>query len=128
MRYSTKMLISVLGLTFSISASSSLVAQTETPFDGLYAPERGFESWRCTAEYLGGDGGAVGVVDGFLEGVESSCKLTKPTKVRGMDAVLYDAICSSEGEQYSYRVMLMRRDNGIYVVQNGYASEWRSCG
>ena len=67
-------------------------------------------------------------MDGFLEGVESSCKLTKPTKVRGMDAVLYDAICSSEGEQYSYRVMLMRRDNGIYVVQNGYASEWRSCG
>ncbi len=108
-----------------LMASASAVYAT--PFDGLYAPAGSFESWSCKSEELGGDGGAVGVTNDYLHGVENDCELTNPTNVRGMDAVLYDAVCSGEGEQYSYRLMLMRHDIGIYVIGNSYAAEWRSC-
>ncbi|QGX97487.1 hypothetical protein EI983_04025 [Roseovarius faecimaris] len=102
-------------------------AASATPFDGLYAPSESFAMWSCQAEDIGADVGAVGIMKDYLQGVENACKLTNPTNVRGMDAVLYDAICSGEGEKYSHRVMLMRHDNGIYVIQDGYAAEWRSC-
>jgi hypothetical protein len=98
------------------------VAHT-TPFDGLY----GFDGWSCKSEELGMDGGALGVVDGYLHGLENTCELTNPTNVRGMDAILYDAVCSGEGMQSTERMMLMRYDGGIYLIRNGSAAEWRSC-
>ena len=110
----------------AVALVASASAIHATPFDGLYAPAGSFESWSCKSEELGGDGGAVGVMNGNLHGVENDCKLTNPTNVRGMDAILYDAVCSGEGEQYSYRLMLMRHDRGIYLIGNGYAGEWRS--
>jgi hypothetical protein len=76
--------------------SSFANAQTSTPFDGLYAPEIGFEGWECTSSSLGSDGGALGVMDGLLHGAGNVCELTKPTQVRGMNAVLYDAVCDGE--------------------------------
>ncbi|OUS33498.1 hypothetical protein A9Q94_19105 [Rhodobacterales bacterium 56_14_T64] len=97
------------------------------PFDGLYAPESGYADWSCNPEEIGMGGGAVAVRDGYLYGVESECELVNPTNVRGMNAVLYDAICTGEGEEYSYRVMMMRQDTGIYLVQDGFVSDWRNC-
>ena len=68
-----------------LMASASTVYAT--PFDGLYAPAGSFESWSCKSEELGGDGGAVGVTNNYLHGVENDRELTNPTNVRGMDAV-----------------------------------------
>jgi len=116
-----------LMVAIAMMASNSTSIAYATPFDGLYAPANSFESWSCKASELGGDGGAVGVENGYLRGVENACELTKPTDIRGMAAILYDAICSGEGEQYTQRVMLMRHDSGIYVIQDGYSAEWRSC-
>lgn len=114
-------------LMFSIAMLASTSIAYATPFDGLYAPADSFERWSRKASEIGEGLGAVGVVGGYLEGVENSCELTKPTNIRGMDAIVYDAICSGEGEQYTHRVMLMRHDSGIYVIENGYSSKWRSC-
>ena len=116
-----------LMFTIAMMASNSISIAYATPFDGLYAPANGFEFWSCKASELGGDGGAVGVENGHLQGVENACELTNPTNIRGMDAILYDGVCSGEGEQYTHRVMLMRHDSGIYVIQDGYSAEWRSC-
>ncbi len=97
-----------------------------TPFDGLYYPAG--MSWSCDASEVGMDGGAVAVSDGYLRGVENSCELTLQTNVRGMDAILYDAVCSGEGEEYPpYRLMLMRHSSGIYIIDNGHVADWRQC-
>lgn len=48
-------------------------------FEGLYHPDgAGGETWSCDPEFLGADGGALGIVSGRLIGVEGTCGLTKP--------------------------------------------------
>ena len=66
-------------------------------FDGKYRLNK---HWDCKS--VGMDGGAMEIRGGKLHGVESLCLITNPTKIRGMDAVLYDLQCSGEGENCSY--------------------------
>ena len=48
---------------------------------------------------------------------ESYCTLQSKTNVRGMNALLFDAMCSSEGEEYIQRVMLMKGyEKVIYII------------
>lgn len=100
---------------------------TSGPYDGLYVPEG--MNWSCRADQLGMDGGALAFRGDELVGVENYCKLTQPTQVRGMNAVLFDAVCSGEGEEYTERVMLMPHfQNGIYIIRDGGVADWRRCG
>lgn len=101
-------------------------ALAETPYDGIYYLA-GAQGWSCNTEELGGDIGALGVVDSVLYGLENTCDLVNPTQVRDMEATLYDAHCSGEGFTDTHRLMLMTSDNGVYVVQNGYVVEWALC-
>ena len=88
-----------------IFSSSALVASmliaasvNATPFDGLYKSVHG--TWTCTPEDIGLDGGSLGIQSNFLYGLESECELKNPTKVRGMDAVLYDTESKSTRNDY----------------------------
>jgi len=36
-----------------------------------------------------------------------------------MDATLYDAICRADGAPWHRRIMIMRTENGITVIQKG---------
>lgn len=92
-------------------------------FDGIYRPAG--SSWDCVS--IGSDGGALAVRDGIFYGLESACELTNPTRVNGMDAVLYDAQCNGEGESYGYRLMLMRLGDGLAVIEDGAVSELERC-
>jgi hypothetical protein len=92
-------------------------------FDGLYRPAG--SAWDCTS--VGSDGGALAVRDGVLYGVESACSLTNPTRVNGMNAALFDAECTGEGESYSYRVMLLRIPDGLAVIEDGSVNELERC-
>lgn len=114
-------------LKASVVALSTLTCvgtAAATPFDGIYRPA-GMDWWSC--QDVGMDGGAVAVRNNVLYGVESYCELTNPTNVRGISAVLYDAVCAAEGSEYSYRVMLMTHPEGIFVVQDGFVADWRQC-
>lgn len=95
------------------------------PFDGIYQPA-GYQ-WSCRSEQIGMDSGALAIQGDVLRGVENYCRLTRPTPVRDMNAVLYDAVCSAEGSQYSERVMLMRHPHGVYVMRDGSVADWRRC-
>ena len=44
-----------------------------------------------------------------------------------MDAWLFDAKCSAEGETYKYRTMLMLSDNGIFQILDGMIEYYESC-
>ncbi|MGR3636895.1 MAG: hypothetical protein ACU0BK_13370 [Shimia sp.] len=120
----TKRALTIGALAFGVGLSPAL--SNASPYDGVFSPA-GEGNWSCDPEQIGMDGGALAVMQGQMRGVENSCNLTNPTSVRGMNAMLFDAQCSSEGETYSYRVMLMSHANGIYVIQDGYAAEWRYC-
>ena len=59
---------------------------------------------------------------------ESYCTCQSKTNVRGMNALLFDAMCSSEGEEYIQRVMLMKGyEKVIYIIQDGWVGEFNRC-
>ena len=59
---------------------------------------------------------------------EMSCTLQSETSVRGMDASLFDAECSQEGNDFNYRVMFMKNmDKAIYMVVDGWVGEFLRC-
>jgi hypothetical protein len=114
-----KKILMALGLAL---AATPLVAG---PFDGLYQPAG--MNWSCRADQVGMDGGALSIRNNELRGVENFCRLTRPTPVRDMNAVLYDAVCSAEGTQYSERVMILRHSRGVHIIRDGWVSDWRYC-
>ena len=97
-------------------------------YDGLYRPTGGHSvGWSCQRADIGMDGGAMAVQNGKFFGVENECALTNPVAVRGMQATLYDAVCSGEGESYTYRLMLMKTSDGIAFVKDGFANRLTRC-
>ncbi len=101
-----------------------------TPYDGLFRPNYDFAaSWDCTR--VGIDGGALAIEGDVLTGVENACKLSGPVEVRDMDARLYDADCTGEGEgedaRRSERIMIMAHDFGVYVIRDGLVLDWLRC-
>lgn len=100
-----------------------LTAVQAGQFDGKYRLDM---NWDCKT--VGMDGGAIQIRGGKLHGVESTCLMKKPAKVRGMDAVLYDLQCSGEGETWSNRLMLIKQKGGILYIQDGFATQWKQDG
>ena len=97
-------------------------------YEGLYRPVGAFgASWSCDPAFIGMEGGALAVLDGYLEGVENRCRLTdaQPT---GDGGTRFIATCSAEGETYAEPVVLKRTQSGLSITRNGTAVEWASCG
>jgi hypothetical protein len=113
----------ISALMFVLCSATPLAAG---PFDGLYRPDQPWaEGWDCKT--VGSDGGALSIKDDLFQGVESQCRLTNPAPVTGMDAVLYDADCTADGETVSYRLMLMRTAEGIVVIEDGSVAPLARC-
>jgi hypothetical protein len=93
------------------------------PYDGIYSSSGA----SCNTEMLGHDGGPIRIQDTEYTGVEMSCQLTKPTSIRAMNATLYDAKCTGEGEEWDWRIMLMKSYDGIYWIQDEWVEEWVPC-
>ncbi|AXI48632.1 hypothetical protein C1J03_23105 [Sulfitobacter sp. SK012] len=88
------------------------------PYDGRYRPDVDVSAdWDCTT--IGQDGGAIAIANGAFFGVESRCALQNETAVRDMDATLFDLVCSGEGEAWQRRVMVMKTQSGIAMIENG---------
>ena len=60
---------------------------------------------------------------------ESRCAMSNPVNVRDMGgAVLYDAVCTGEGESYTRRMMVMQGPDGrLVLVQAGFATTYARC-
>lgn len=118
---------SAFHIALALLVAAPLAAQ-DNDFDGLYRPVgEAFEGWSCAEETIGEDGGALAVKDGKFFGLESDCDLTNPVNIRDMNARLFDAVCEAEGESYSYRLMLMKKEGGLIFAQDGFAFELVSC-
>lgn len=107
-----------IAATFLLAGQASAGA-----FDGVY--RQGPET-DCAK--LGQDGGALRIQDNVFEGVENTCRMENPVDVRDMDAVLFDMMCSGEGENWQARALFMRAaDDGLIMVWNGFAFKYDSC-
>jgi hypothetical protein len=107
-------------IALSMLLTTFLAAQAWAgPYDGRYRPDHpSGDTWDCRT--IGQDGGAVLLTTNIFFALGSRCSLRDGFAVRGMDATLYDAICHAEGGAlFERRIMIMRTDNGIAVVQKG---------
>lgn len=88
------------------------------PYDGRYRPDHpSGDTWDCKG--IGQDGGAILLTSNIFFAVGSRCNLRDPVAVSGMDATLYQAICRAEGEPWQRRIMIMKTETGIAVIQSG---------
>lgn len=101
-------------LVLSVIATSAWAG----PYDGRYRPDHpSGDSWDC--KRVGKDEGAILLTSNIFFAVGSRCNLRDPVRVTGMDATLYSAICRADGEPWERRIMIMKTDTGIAVVQSG---------
>ena len=115
-------------LTLVICAAAQLAPPAFAQGLQLFKPlGAASEAWTCRADALGQDGGALGVSTRELIGIESRCSLANPVNVRNMDAVLYDATCTAEGEESTARVMIMPSPGGVYIIRDMLVFEWEMC-
>ena len=101
---------------------------TATP--GLAQPVNGVFDSDCTAIQAGAfTDGRVELRPGRIMFHESSCTLTNPVAVRDMNgAMLYDGVCSGEGETWTRRLMIMPSfANGVVVASPGWARTLSLC-
>lgn len=113
MRLNRVTLISAL-----LATATSLSAQSTTGVFDL-------SQEACSYEF---SDGRIEVTPTAIHGWESSCDLTNPTSLRGLpNAILYDAVCYGEGEEWSYRVMLATNYDGDLVnyTQGGLSTHVR---
>ncbi|UWR22403.1 hypothetical protein [Sulfitobacter sp. S190] len=103
-----------LGALVAVAATAAWAG----PYDGRYRPDHPSASdWDCTN--IGEDGGAIAIAANTFFAVGSRCSLRNATPVGSMDATLYDAICRADGAPWERRIMIMRTDAGITVIQKG---------
>lgn len=108
------MRFALLTLALSVMAASVWAG----PYDGRYRPDHpSGDSWDC--KRIGQDGGAILLTSNIFFALGSRCNLRDPVRVSGMDATLYDAICRADGAPWQRRIMIMKTDTGIAVVQSG---------
>lgn len=95
-------------------------------FDGIYRPAGDdFRGWSCADRDIGFDGGAVAILDGYLEGVENRCELTSPQPTS--NGTTYTAVCSAEGSEYRETVTIAPASDGVSLTRNGRTVEWVQC-
>ena len=120
MTFSNK-LLSIIAAVCAATLASGVHAN---PFEGLYQPKGA--NWDCTMQTLGSDGGAIGIVNGKLEGVENSCTLNNAKKTPS-GGTQYTTTCQGEGMTETGTVVLTKTASGLIFSRNGYAFEWESC-
>jgi hypothetical protein len=60
--------------------------------------------------------------------IETNCKLSNPTMLRDMpEGMLYDAVCSGEGDVWQERMMIYKTYDGIAVISRGAVRPYRRC-
>ena len=110
----------LIAFSVLVGLGSSVTAQA---LDGLYKPSG--TDWSCSPNDIGMDGGALAILDGYLEGVENRCNLTDP-QPEG-EATRYTTLCTGEGYTVRGSVTLKATANGVLVRRDGGSSYWVRC-
>jgi hypothetical protein len=97
------------------------------PYDGRYRPESPEgDDWDCKT--IGRDHGAILMTSTVFFALGSRCTLRNPVVVGELDSTLYQAICRSDAKPWHTRIMIMKTNDGIAVIQKGARiSKLRKC-
>lgn len=95
-----------------------LAATPALAFDGTYG--------NCAGT---GDSVPLRIEGDIIQFYESSCQMTNPVLVRDMEgAVLFDFVCSGEGEEWTERAFVQwAHDGGLILVWRGFAQMLPRC-
>lgn len=121
----------VVGVVSALALAVPSAAQADGPawrmFEGLYEPANsdGIE-WTCEARDLGQEGGALGISEGALYGVENRCDLSRP-RLSSDGSVTFASTCDAEGQRIKEEITLAVTSDGVSVSRSGRTTEWRSC-
>lgn len=117
----------VSALALAVPSASRADSPAWRMFEGLYEPANSDGmAWTCQARDLGQEGGALGVVDGALYGVENRCDLSRP-RLSSDGSVTFASTCDAEGERIKEEITLAVTSDGVSVSRSGRTTEWRSC-
>ncbi|SMH57979.1 hypothetical protein [Maritimibacter sp. HL-12] len=99
-----------------------------TPYEGNYLPLNYYPG-ASSCRDAGEPQGITSIRGDTLRMIEMPCVLSAPEPVRGMEATLYDALCTySDGvSQTEGRVMLMQAPGELWVIWDGYIEHWMRC-
>lgn len=99
-------------------------AAADERWDGLYRIEP-----EADCDRVGEDGGAIQIEGDTFTGVDSSCEMTDPVDVRGLDAQLFTMVCEGEGTAWEERMMAMTAAEGdaVYLLWDGFAFRYERC-
>ena len=94
--------------------------------NGLYVFETAPSDGQCTmVDYGNAD---LEIYNDTIVFIETECVLTQPTAIRDMsEGVLYDAVCTGEGDTWTERMMLYKTFEGVAVISRGAARTFRVC-
>ncbi len=103
-------------------------AASAAPYEGNYLPLNYYPN-AVSCHDAGKPEGLTWIRGDTLRMIEMPCTLSAPTPVRGMEATLYDALCTySDGvTQTGGRVMLMQAPGELWVIWDGYIEHWMRC-
>lgn len=121
-----KLIFSTAAITITLLSGTIANAQN---FDSVYSG-----SWdgtqtamSCDLNYQGMDGGPIVISQQQFFSVESYCDLENPTSIRGIDGILYDAECNSEGTPSTSRMLLIRSFDKVFMHHHGSMRELFVC-
>ena len=100
------------------------VAAQATPYDGIYK-----QAANADCASVGAADGALQIEDNIFYGVQMECSMARPVDVVDMDATLYTLQCTGDDQNWTERVMLMKKaeDDGLIMIWNGYAFAYERC-
>jgi hypothetical protein len=102
-------------------------AAAATPYEGNYLPLHYYPGASSCWD-VGEPQGITWIRGDTLRMIEMPCALSAPEPVRGMEATLYDALCTYDsGDQTEGRVMLMQAPGELWVIWDGYIEHWMRC-
>lgn len=126
MRYS----LSRFGAAFAITMMPGPIIADSTSFDdliGLYRPAGEFGAdWSCNPDFLGSDGGALSIEQGYMNGVENRCSLSNQRPLG--DGFLFSRTCSGEGSTYTDDVLISETIDGVEISGPSGTIAWTRCG
>ncbi len=111
-----------LFILIAVSLTSFANLANAGPFDGKYRLNK---TWDC--KNVGADGGAMRIGKGLFEAVDNTCKMSNPTKIRGMSGMLYDVECAGEGETFKERMLFIFQDHKLFILIDTGNSTWQIC-
>jgi len=113
---------------FKFPALLALAISLATPASALefFVGRWAYEDQTCeTTDY---DYKPIQISQNSIQQYESVCELTNPVSIRGMEGFLYDAVCTGEGTEWSYRVLFLRELDGALVYsRDGFTQTLHKC-